>query len=145
MLSDDDRADTNFTVAPCFDIPLLSVMFLELAEDEKSDIQRTEKIAREEMAAFLEHGEKAYAFSVSGDIVGYALVNVLRKPPYLHHFYICRKDRRKGYGTVAFNALLDVLGAWEMDLDVYDWNERGKAFWKSLGFKPRAVIMRYNR
>jgi GNAT superfamily N-acetyltransferase len=129
----------------CSDVFLLSQLFLELAEDEKSDVRRTQQRAAEEMADFLNRGEKAYTFSVSEEVAGYALININRNPPYLHHFYICRDKRRKGYGTLAFNALLKVLAVSEMDLDVYDWNERGKEFWKSLGFKPRAIIMRYGK
>jgi ribosomal protein S18 acetylase RimI-like enzyme len=135
----------SISVDPCFDVFLLSPLFLELAEDEKSDINRTMQKASEEMAGFLEFGEKAFLFSVSGETAGYALVNMNRKPPYLHHFYICRGVRRKGYGTMAFRALLDALGINEIDLDVYAWNDRGKSFWESLGFKPRAIIMRYRQ
>lgn len=133
----------NMTIEPCKDIALLTKLFLELAEDERSDLQRTEKQAREEMAAILNREEKAYVFTSDGNIAGYALVVTNRRPYYLHHFYICRSERRKGYGTAAFKLLLETLDTSEIDLDVYEWNERGRAFWESLGFKPRAIIMRY--
>jgi GNAT superfamily N-acetyltransferase len=133
------------TIEPCKDIALLSRLFLELAEDERSDVRRTEKQAQEEMAALLGREEKAYVFVADGNIAGYALVVTNRKPYYLHHFYICRSERRKGYGTAAFKLLLETLNASEMDLDVYEWNGRGRAFWESLGFKPRAIIMRYQQ
>jgi GNAT superfamily N-acetyltransferase len=131
-------------IEPCNDITLLAGMFLELAEDESSDKQRTEKQALEEMKALLERGERAYALTADGKIAGYALVDVSCKPPYLHHFYICRGERRKGYGRAAFRLLLETLKTNEIDLDVYVWNERGRAFWDSLGFKPRTVVMRYS-
>ncbi len=130
-------------IEPCKDTALLSRLFLELAEDERSDVQRTEKQAFDEMAALLSRDEKAYLFVADGIIAGYALVVTNRKPYYLHHFYICRNERRKRYGTAAFKLLLETLNISEMDLDVYEWNERGRAFWESLGFKPRAIIMRY--
>lgn len=130
-------------IEPCNDITLLSRLFKELAEDEPADVLRTDEMAKEEMEAFLARGEKAYIFTADGSIAGYALVVVNRKPPYLHQFYICRSERRKGCGTAAFKLLLETLNVDEMDLDVYVWNERGRAFWKSLGFKPRAIIMRY--
>jgi GNAT superfamily N-acetyltransferase len=133
----------NLRIEPCEDTALLSGLFLELAEDERSDVQRTQKQAFEEMTSFLSRGEKAYIFTAGGNIAGYALAVTNRKPYYLHHFYICRGERRKGYGTIAFKLLLETLNVYEMDLDVYVWNERGRAFWESLGFKPRAVIMRY--
>ena len=130
-------------IEPCNDITLLSRLFKELAEDEPADVLRTEEKAREEMEDFLARGETAYIFTADGEVAGYALVVLGRKPPYLHQFYICRSERRKGYGTIAFKLLLETLKINEMDLDVYVWNERGRAFWDSLGFKPRAVIMRY--
>lgn len=145
MSQRDKHAENAVSIEPCSDVLFLSSLFLELAEDEGSDIHRTDQEAAEEMADFLERGEKAYIFIVSGNTAGYALVNINHTPPYLHHFYICRQYRRKGYGTSAFNMLINALVADEIDLDVYDWNERGKAFWGSLGFKPRAVIMRYRK
>ena len=142
-MSDNRHAGTTVSAEPCSGVAILSALFLELAEDEGSDISRTAEKAAEEMEDYLRRGEKAYLFRVCGEIVGYALVIMKRTPPYLHHFYICRGKRRKGYGTAAFKTLLKTLDIKTMDLDVFDWNERGKSFWKSLGFKPRAVIMRY--
>lgn len=132
-------------IEPCDDTRLLAGLFFELAEDEQSDTKRTEQKAFEDMLSFLERGEKAYAFISDGSVAGYALVNTERTPPYLHHFYICRGERRKGYGTAAFRLLIEALETEVMDLDVYVWNERGNAFWGSLGFEPRATIMRYKR
>jgi GNAT superfamily N-acetyltransferase len=125
------------------DTGLLCRLFRELAEDERSDVMRTDSEYREEMSRLLGRGELAYIFSADGGVAGYALVDPFRKPYYLHHFYICRGQRLKGYGKAAFRLLLDTLKISKLDLDVYDWNERGKAFWASLGFTPRAVIMRY--
>lgn len=133
----------KINIEPCGDIELLTKLFMELALDERSDVERTEKQAQEEMRALIGRGEKAYVFMSGKTAEGYALVNPERTPPYLHHFYICRKERRKGLGTAAYKALLETIGAKEIDLDVYLWNERGRAFWESLGFEPRALIMRY--
>jgi GNAT superfamily N-acetyltransferase len=134
----------RLTIERCSDIELLSRLFRELAEDERSDVKRTEDDYRQEMSRLLGRGELAYLFSAEGCPAGYALVDPFRKPYYLRHFYICRGQRLKGYGKAAFRLLLDALGISEIDLDVFDWNERGKAFWNSLGFKPRAIIMRYS-
>jgi RimJ/RimL family protein N-acetyltransferase len=131
------------TLQPCGDVDLLSGMYTELMEDEQSDAHRLGTTAHDGMAALLRSGEVAYTFHAEGRLVGYALVNVSRAPFYLHHFYICRDARRQGYGTEAFHALLAELGTVTIDLDVFVWNERGKAFWTSLGFTPRATIMRY--
>ncbi len=131
-------------VSPCTDTALLTSLFLELMADEKTDRPVTEAQAKLRMQEYLARGDQAFAFGVQGDTVGYALVVCDREPLYLRHFYICRHARRKGYGTTAFHALLKALDTATIDLDVFVWNERGKAFWASLGFAPRATIMRYN-
>ncbi len=129
-------------IAPCTDDALLSRMFLELMEDEKTDLPATPAFAASRMEEYLSRGDNAYVFFAQGAVAGYALVITDRSPLYLRHFYICRDQRRRGYGTAAFHALLETLGADTIDLDVFVWNERGKAFWESLGFAPRALMMR---
>lgn len=136
--------DMNLRLVPSTDINLLSKLYKELMEDERSDAALTDTQISEAMAGFLDNDEKAYVAFDNGQIVGYALVILSRTPFYLHHFYICRDHRRKGYGTAFFSLLLKELQTTRMDLDVLVWNTRGQAFWKSLGFKPRCIIMRYN-
>ncbi len=128
---------------PCDDVKLLAKLCAELTEDEANDVHPTEAVLCDNISALLSSGEVAYTFQAEGRVVGYAMVNVRRSPFYLHYFYICRDARRHGYGTEAFHALLKTLGTSKLDLDVFVWNERGKAFWQSLGFTPRATIMRY--
>jgi GNAT superfamily N-acetyltransferase len=135
--------DMQMNIERCGDIELLCRLFRELAEDERSDVKRTDDEYHTEMTRLLDRGELAYIATADGSVVGYALVDPCRKPYYLHHFYTCRGSRLKGYGKTFFRLLLNELDISEIDLDVYDWNERGKAFWNSLGFKPRAIIMRY--
>jgi RimJ/RimL family protein N-acetyltransferase len=128
---------------PSTDIALLSRLYQELLEDESFDIPRTADELREGMAGHLSAGEAAFLFMAEDRVVGYALIIVKSSPPYIHHFYICRDARRYGYGKEAFYALLDTLNTDQIDLDVLVWNERGQAFWSSLGFQPRSMIMRY--
>ena len=127
------------------DIPLLVEMNLELHQDEKHDyippVQELERRLREAM----DQGVKIYFFIYNGEIVGYTAVKVLvyeHYPPYIWHFFIKREHRRKGLGTLAIELLLKELKTDSLDLDVFVWNERGRSFWKSLGFRERAVLMR---
>ena len=76
-------------------------------------------------------------------VLGYALVNVTAKPIYLRQFFICRNERRKGYGKQFFYKLLEYLNIETIDIEVMIWNNTGKAFWESLNFQPRSVYMRY--
>ncbi len=131
-------------ISPCTDTALLSMLCREMMEDEPSDAIPADEEIKRRMEAFLAAGDIAYLFTAGGQTAGYALVIAQRSPVYLRHFYISRAHRRKGYGTQAFRLLLQTLGVREMDLDVFVWNARGQAFWQSLGFEPRATIMRYS-
>ena len=137
-----EKPCSGIEVVPCADAALLTAMFLELMADEHTDTPATEAQAKRRMEEYLSRGDRTYTFVVEGATVGYALVITDREPLYLRHFYICRDARRHGYGTAAFHALLKTLGTDTIDLDVFVWNERGKAFWTSLGFAPRALMMR---
>lgn len=135
----------ELTIRPCHEASDLLALYQQLLEDEKADMHKTEAQCLEDLAGFLENGEKAYLFVANAQTVGYALVAPAipgRKPPYLHHFCIARSARRKGYGRTAFHLLLKALDVREMDLEVFVWNERGIAFWRSLGFEPRSYMMR---
>ncbi len=125
------------------DLPLLAAMAQMLGEDEQADNPKSLQELQEMLAALLWEGHRAFTFAEEGRVVGYALCNMQKKPIYLRHFFICREARRKGCGTRAFHALVAGLGARELDLDAYVWNERGLAFWESLGFCKRCYMMRY--
>lgn len=131
------------TIKESKDIDLLAQLYSELMEDEQADYSLTKAQSKERIAKAFNRGQISYVFCENEVTVGYALVIPNRKPVYLHHFYICRDHRRKGFGKRAFNMLMQTLGTDTIDLDVFVWNERGRAFWNSLGFTPRATIMRY--
>ncbi len=114
-----------------------------LIEDEQADNPMTIPQLEERMTAFLRSGYEAFLFEADGKNVGYALVDGTKTPPYLRHFFIGRECRRMGYGKAAFHALLEQLGTREIDIDVFVWNARGLAFWKSLGFAERCLMMRF--
>jgi ribosomal protein S18 acetylase RimI-like enzyme len=123
-------------------LPLLAQLNKQLYEDEKNDNIPEIDVLEERLKCSIEQGSKAYLFIENGEIAGYALVRTQLSPYYLSHFFICNNMRRKGLGTAAFNLLMNELNTNSIDLDVFCWNERGQAFWKSLGFKERCIIMR---
>ncbi|WP_143044350.1 GNAT family N-acetyltransferase [Paenibacillus sp. CF384] len=134
----------NLTIQLCTtdDVELLAVLNKQLIEDEKHDNTMDIEQLKARMKHFIETDYRAYKFVVSDEVRGYALVNHSRSPLYLRHFFICRKDRRNGYGKLAFVKLTECLNTKEMDLEVMHWNEAAHHFWKSLGFKERSVYMR---
>lgn len=129
----------------CNDIELLASLNALLYEDENNDKIFSHSELKERVTNMLQKGCTAYLFTEDNTVLGYAIVNETLNPPYLHHFFICREYRRNKMGTKAFQALINHLNAETMDLDVFCWNERGKAFWKSLGFTERCYIMRYKK
>ncbi len=127
------------------DISLLVEMNLELHQDERHDYIPPVKELERRLNEALDQGVKIYFFMENGEIIGYSAVKVLvyeNYPPYIWHFFIKREHRRKGLGTLAIEQLMKELNTDSLDLDVFVWNERGRSFWKSLGFKERAIVMR---
>jgi GNAT superfamily N-acetyltransferase len=125
------------------DVILLAKMNQQLIEDEKAETDLSFEQLEERMLRFISSEYKAFLLYQGDRIVGYALCNVLKKPVYLRQFFVCRDERRKGYGKQGFFALIDYLRVKELDIDVYSWNKTGVAFWKSLGFETRCFNMRY--
>jgi ribosomal protein S18 acetylase RimI-like enzyme len=127
------------------DVTELSRLNRMLIEDEQADNPMSLPELEQRMAGFLAGDYNAFFFAAEGNRVGYALVDQMKTPPYLRHFFICRDCRRLGYGREAFFALLSHLRISEIDLDVYVWNHRGLAFWESLGFSKRCINMRFTK
>lgn len=134
----------GFTIQACSneDLDLLAALNKQLIEDERHDNRMTVKQLKERMEGFISTDYKAYLFKENGETKGYALINHAKRPLYVRQFFICRDCRRQGYGKLAFEKLVEVLGTDQIDIEVMFWNERGHAFWKSLGFKERSVYMR---
>lgn len=127
------------------DLNILADLNKQLIEDEKSDNKMNIDQLKERMRGFLETDYNAYLFKRHNTVVGYALVKKSQAPIYLRQFFICREYRKRGYGREAFNKLMHLLGTDAIDIEVLCWNNAGKLFWDSLGFKERSVYMRYNK
>ncbi|MDE6748973.1 MAG: GNAT family N-acetyltransferase [Lachnospiraceae bacterium] len=126
------------------DVGTLAILNKQLIEDEKSDNPMNVKELEERMKSFLTTDYQAYFFEVDDSIVGYALVKTTCTPLYLRQFLIDRKYRKKHYGTNAFHSLMRYLGVEDIDIEVLPWNEAGKCFWESCGFREISRYMRYS-
>lgn len=127
------------------DLDLLAQLNKQLIEDENHDNRMTIEQLKARMEEFIGTDYTAYLFKIKEKTIGYALVNRKREPVYLRQFFICRDSRKNGYGRMAFDMLLELLGTDRLDIEVMYWNERGYGFWKSLGFKERSVYMRFEK
>lgn len=124
------------------DIEELASMNKQLIDAEKSNNQMSISELRNRMVGFLAGEYEAFFFTESDAVIGYALVKGSVSPLYLRQFFIKEEYRRKHYGTVAFQELLQHLGVESIELEVLPWNERGIRFWSSLGFKEISRYMR---
>ncbi|NLW78294.1 MAG: GNAT family N-acetyltransferase [Ruminococcaceae bacterium] len=119
----------TLTQASTAQYPLVAGMTRQLFEDEKSDRTLTDAEFLQRLQGHMADGCVPWLFhTADGAPLGYALVNTRKTPPYLVDFFISREHRRSGNGTKAFHALLARLGTECIDLDVYTWNARGRAF-----------------
>jgi predicted acetyltransferase len=125
------------------DVTLLAEMNKYLIEDEKANNSMGIIQLENRMADFLVNGYKAFFFIVNEEIVGYALCDMTKEPIYLRQFFIKRDERRKHYGQIAFEKLLEKISIREIEIDVLPWNETGIKFWEKMGFIEQWKRMRY--
>lgn len=137
---------TDIQLKPCSyeDLNLLAVLNKQLIEDEGHDNPMNTEQLKQRMKLFLDSDYCGWLFLSGGKAVGYALVNMKRSPLYLRQFFICRENRRSGFGKLFFQMLLSHLGVETIDLEVLACNERGRAFWESMGFRERSLYLRYS-
>lgn len=137
----------NLEVILCGDneVEILVDLNRQLREDEEIDNVISLEELRERMTGFINSDYEAYIFKEESYVVGYALINKKRDPLYLRQFFICRDKRRKGLGKRAFEILVEKLKTNIIDIEVFAWNERGKSFWRSLGFVERCIQMRFKK
>jgi ribosomal protein S18 acetylase RimI-like enzyme len=127
------------------DTNILAEMNKQLIEDERATNTMDIDQLKERMAVFIKDGYKAFLFTSENTIIGYSLIDMTKEPVYLRHFFIKREERRRHYGKESFRALIEYLKIDKLEIDVYDWNDIGKEFWKSLGFKNKWTRMKYKK
>lgn len=133
----------TYRFAASDDIPLLAAMNERLTRDENHRDRMTIPALRARMTKWLDEGSRAVLFEADGQCVGYVLFDKTPEHIYLKHFFIEAEHRRKGTGRSAMKWLM--RNAWDGEsrirLDVLSGNERGIAFWKSLGFEDYCITM----
>jgi len=123
------------------DCPALAAMNRQLIEDEDGGNTLTLSQLENRMRGWLERGDyTGYLFRLSGEIIGYALVDL--DDQWMRHFFICRAHRRQGHGRAAIALLFERLGIEEIGLSCLTKNEPGQAFWRS--FEHEAYSIKYN-
>jgi GNAT superfamily N-acetyltransferase len=133
----------TFWFATAEDCPLLAELNHQLIQDEgHRNRMRVAELERR-MRDWLAGDYRAVLFEEGSQIVAYALFLEFEDEIYLRQLFVVRHRRREGIGRRA----LDLLRAevWPKDkrltVEVLVGNERGVAFWRSMGYADYALTL----
>ncbi len=126
------------------DLSLLAELNQQLIQDEGHSNSMTVAELESRMRAWLVRVYTAVLFLRAGIVVGYALYRTDNAGIFLRQFFICRDERRKGYGRAAMSLLLNrVWPAGAMvSLEALCANRTAIDFWCALGFEDYALTFR---
>jgi len=116
----------------------LTEMNLLLRAAEQIDNQMTEGAVEQRMLGFIE-GKQYQVFTIREDknIIGYAVIDSERKPPYLRQLFLYEAFRSKGIGRRVLLDLKEILGTREIDVEVMAWNNKAANFYETFGGQLR--------
>jgi len=104
----------------------------------------SEADSREGIKSYLERNPgMSFVATIDGAVVGALLAGHDGRRGYIHHLGVHPDHRRKGLGRLLVKKCLAVLGAAgirKCHLFIFNDNEGGIAFWKSLGWTHRSDI-----
>ena len=113
-----------------------------LIEDEGHSNPMTAEQLAERMATWIATNYAAHILTADGEKAGYCVSRYDGDAIYIRQLYIERVYRRRGYGTYFVNWLHQhVWQSRKLRLEVLAWNERGRQFWRSIGFQEYCVVM----
>jgi hypothetical protein len=133
-----DRDALRIDKAKGTEVDLLVQLNRELDEDEPHPYPLPLPALTERMAGWIDSGDYEVLLFRSGDrLVGYAVWRAEEFGSYLRHFFICRDQRRHGWGRAAMQLLCrDVFPKDRpINLDTVVGNATGIAFWRAVGFR----------
>jgi len=126
------------------DLPLLAELNQQLIHDEGYANPMSVAELENRMRGWLIRAYTAVMFLNDGNVVGYALYRNDDSGIFLRQFFICRAERRKGFGRAAVDLLLGRIwpdGA-AVSLEALWANEAAIAFWRAVGFEDYALTLR---
>jgi GNAT superfamily N-acetyltransferase len=142
--------DLTFRSGTVVDVRLLAELNQQLQIDELHSRRMQLPEIEERMAGWLASGGyEAVVIECENRPVGYALFRREPDPEhvYLKQFFVCRDCRRLGIGRQAIKWLRQHV--WHdspaIYLDALVNNDRGIAFWRSVGFRDYCITMELKR
>jgi len=131
-----DRGTLRIDQATTADIPLLAALNLELYEDEQHPYPMELPALTERMARWVAGEYRVLLFRRGTRVTGYAVWRNEEFGAYLRQFFICRDQRRQGFGRAVMKLLCrdEFPKGRPLHLDSSTWNAGAIAFWHALGF-----------
>jgi ribosomal protein S18 acetylase RimI-like enzyme len=139
-----DRGELRVDRAERAEAELLGRLNLQLDEDEPHPYPLPLTALVERMKRWIDSGEyQALLFRRGQRVTGYAVWRVEDRGAYLRHFFICRDQRRQGWGRAAMRLLYrDVFPKDRpIQIEVMIGNTGGIAFWHAVGFQDFGLSM----
>jgi ribosomal protein S18 acetylase RimI-like enzyme len=132
------------------DATQLAHMNKRLIEDEGSSNPMTLEQLETRLRNWLSAEWRGVMFLNGSRVVGYTIYRLQRQEfdrrdtVYIRHYYIERDYRRFGFGSEALQKLRSDIFPKNTTvyLEVLIHNDRGRAFWQSLGFSEYSLTMR---
>lgn len=139
-------ADTNsidISTARESDIPQLAELNLQLMEDERHPYMLPLEDLRARMARWVAGEYHVLVFRNGARLCGYAAWCAEEHGTYLHHFFICRDQRRQGLGRIIIDRLRREHFPKDqpLQLEAAIWNTDAIAFWRAIGFKDFGLTL----
>jgi ribosomal protein S18 acetylase RimI-like enzyme len=139
-----DRDALRIDKANGTEVDLLAQLNRQLDADEPHPYPLPLSALSERMARWIGSGEYEVLLFRRGDrVTGYAAWRVEDRGAYLRHFFICRDQRRQGWGRAALQLLRREVFPKDrpVQIEAAIGNKAGIAFWRALGFVEFGVSM----
>ena len=139
-----DRDALRIDQAKGTELDLLVQLNRQLDEDEPHPHPLPLSALSERMARWIGEGEYEVLLFRSGErVIGYAVWRLEDRGAYLRHFFICRDQRRQGWGRAAMQLLRREVFPKDrpVQIETVIGNKAGIAFWHAIGFEDFGVSM----
>jgi GNAT superfamily N-acetyltransferase len=139
-----DRGALRIDKAKGTEVDLLAQLNRQLDEDEPHPHPLPFSALSERMARWIGEGEYEVLLFRRGDrVTGYAAWRAEDRGAYLRHFFICRDQRRQGWGRAAMQLLRREVLPKDLPVQIESvvGNKAGIAFWHAIGFENFGLSM----
>ena len=139
-----NRGELRIDRAKGSDAELLAGLNRQLDEDEPHPYPLPLAALTDRMQRWIDSGEYQVLLFRRGErVTGYAAWRLEDRGIYLRHFFVCRDQRRQGWGRAAMALLCrDVFPKGRpVQIEAAIGNTSGIAFWRAIGFQDFGLSM----